>query len=88
MFVGKLEDESSLFHMYERSGRSTVTCVEVKVHIHQRIRDNREISTDENASEIIISHRQKWWKTGLQPIWKHFFRRNFGTCGPKHRKAG
>jgi hypothetical protein len=39
----------------ERTGRSTVTCNEVKEQIDQRIWDNRRISIDETASETSIS---------------------------------
>jgi hypothetical protein len=43
-----------------RSGwSSTVTYDEVKLHIDQRVRDNRRIRTDETASKMSNSHGAK-----------------------------
>jgi hypothetical protein len=38
---------------------TTVTYVQVKDQIHQSIRDNQRMSTDEIGSEIVIRHGKK-----------------------------
>jgi hypothetical protein len=45
---------------------STVTCIEVKEEINQRVRDNRKISTHEIISDMSTSQRKKLCKSGLR----------------------
>jgi hypothetical protein len=63
--------------------RSTLTHVEFKAGINQRIRGNRRIRIDEIMSETSISHEKKRYNDGLKPNRKCFlsFWWNQGTCG-------
>jgi hypothetical protein len=60
---------------------STITCVEVKEQVDQRIRNNLRISTDETISNENQSCRNIC-KNGLRPKRKQFILLKSRKCGP------